>query len=73
MGLGTDTTDTGGIMVAVLDGGPMDGRTHAVESGVSELRITMADGTRHLYERTEEFGPVQEGGIGPIFRWKGRF
>jgi len=73
MGSAADFTDDTEPHLAALDGGPMDGTTYSVEPDVCEVRITMADRSRHLYERTTEFGPGPDGGSGPMFRWMGRF
>jgi hypothetical protein len=68
-----DSTPEGGIVLAVMNGGPIDGRIYAAEPKVNELLVTMADRSRHRYERTREFGHLPDGGQGPVFRWSGRY
>jgi hypothetical protein len=58
--------------LAVLVGGPLDGREHAVEPNAGELLVLMTDGARHLYERTSEFQTLPTGRIAIVFRWRGR-
>jgi hypothetical protein len=58
--------------LAVLDGGPMDGREHTVETAAGELLVLMTDGAQHLYERTSEVQGLPAGPMAVVFRWKGR-
>jgi hypothetical protein len=58
--------------VAVLDGGPMDGRKLAVEPSAAELLVLMTDGAQHLYERTSSAQKLPDGQTVPVFRWRGR-
>jgi hypothetical protein len=59
--------------VAVLSGGPMDGREHPVETGTAELRVVMTDGQQHLYEGTHEQQALPDGRMAWVFAWKGRY
>jgi len=59
--------------VAVLDGGPMDGREHPVEPNTEELRVVMTDGQQHLYVRTDAAQSLPDGRTASVFRWKGRY
>ena len=59
--------------VAILDGGPLDGREHPVESETKELRVIMTDGQQHLYERTGRDQRLPDGRTAPVFEWKGRY
>jgi hypothetical protein len=58
----------------VLVGGPMDGSEVMGPGDVSEVDVTMADGTRHRYRRPPE---DPEAGLSPddasVLRYSGRF
>jgi hypothetical protein len=58
---------------AVLDGGPMDGREHPVESDTEDLRVIMTDGQQHLYGRTNKEQNLSDGRTALIYEWKGRY
>jgi hypothetical protein len=59
--------------VAVLNGGPMDGQEHPVESGTAEFRVVMTDGQQHLYEGTNQQQVLPDGCVAWVFEWKGRY
>ena len=59
--------------VAVLDGGPMDGRQGAVDSDTDQLRVVMDDGQLHRYARTDKFQALEDGQLALVFRWTGRY
>ncbi len=68
-----DTAPTGDLAeVAVLVGGPMDGREHAVDGGTDELCVVMTDGQRHRYRRTGEIRSIPDGRSALTFTWTGR-
>ena len=57
---------------AVLDGGPLDGREHPVESNTAELLVVMADGARHLYVASDRQQARPDGRVVPVFEYRGR-
>jgi len=59
--------------VAVLSGGPMDGREHPIEGNTDELCVVMTDGQQHLYVRTVDFQPLPDGRSALVFEWTGRY
>jgi hypothetical protein len=59
--------------VAILDGGPMDGREHPVESETRDLRVIMTDGQQHLYERTNQQQGLPDGRTALVYEWRGRY
>jgi hypothetical protein len=59
--------------VAVLDGGPMDGTQHEVDSDTDRLCIIMSDGQQHQYMRTDEFQVLENGQCVVVFKWNGRY
>ncbi len=59
--------------VAVLDGGPMDGREHPIEGDTDELCVIMADGQQHRYVRTEGLQALPGGRSAAVFAWSGRY
>ncbi len=59
--------------VAVLNGGPMDGREHPMESDTDELCVVMTDGQQHRYERTRNVRALPDGRSALIFDWTGRY
>jgi hypothetical protein len=59
--------------VAMLNGGPMDGREHPIESDTETLHVVMTDGQQHLYERTGRHQVLPDGRTAPTFDWKGRY
>jgi hypothetical protein len=61
------------LVVAVLDGGPMDGREHPVDSETEDLRVIMTDGRQHLYGRTNKEQSLPNGRTALIYEWKGRY
>jgi hypothetical protein len=58
--------------VAVLSGGPMDGREHSIEGETGELCVVMTDGQQHRYVRTDNFQVLPDGRSALVFVWKGR-
>jgi hypothetical protein len=59
--------------MAVLNGGPMDGREHSIEVGTVELRVVMTDGQQHRYRRTNATQALPDGRLAPVFDWVGRY
>lgn len=59
--------------IAVLNGGPMDGREHPIEGDTEELTVLMTDGQQHRYVRTEFVQPLPGGGSALVFDWNGRY
>ena len=59
--------------VAVLDGGPLDGRQESVESDAVELTVVMIDGQQHRYERTDMTQSLPDGRLARVFAWAGRY
>ena len=62
----------GEYAVAVLDGGPLDGREHPVGAGFDELDVVMTDGQRHRYVGTGAVQSLPDGRSARIFAWTGR-
>ena len=58
--------------VAVLDGGPLDGREHRVDPNAGELRVVMTDGQQHLYARTDITQSLPDGRTALVYEWRGR-
>jgi hypothetical protein len=59
--------------LAVLSGGPMDGRQHPAEPDTETLHVVMTDGQQHLYQRTVRDQALPNGRTALIFEWKGRY
>jgi len=59
--------------VAVLSGGPMDGREHPIEGDTHELCVVMTDGQQHRYVRTDDLQPLPDGPSALVFEWTGRY
>ena len=59
--------------VAVLNGGPMDGREHPIEGEADELCVVMTDGQQHRYVRTEDVQALPGGRSALVFVWTGRY
>jgi hypothetical protein len=59
--------------VAVLNGGPLDGREHPIEEDTGELRVVMTDGQQHRYVRTLERHALRGGRSALVFVWAGRY
>jgi hypothetical protein len=59
--------------VAVLSGGPMDGREHPIEGDTDELCVVMTDGQQHRYVRTVDVKPLPDGRSAVVFKWAGRY
>ena len=57
---------------AVLDGGPLDGREHRVESDTTELLVVMEDGARHIYVACQRVQALPHGRVVPVFEYRGR-
>ncbi len=57
---------------AVLDGGPLDGRTHHVEPDTTELLVVMHDGARHRYLATRKVQALPDGRVVPVYAYDGR-
>lgn len=58
--------------VAVLNGGPLDGREHPIEEDTDELCVVMTDGQQHRYVRTLERQALR-GRSALVFAWAGRY
>jgi len=65
--------DNGLAGVAVLNGGPMDGREHPIESDTDELCVVMTDGQQHRYVRTASVQDLPDGRSALVFDWTGRY
>jgi hypothetical protein len=65
--------DGGAAYVAVLNGGPMDGREHSIEVDRVELSVVMTDGQQHRYRRTNATQSLSDGRLVPVFDWVGRY
>ena len=59
--------------IAVLNGGPMDGREHPIEGDTDELCVVMTDGQQHRYVRTEDVQALPGGRSALVFDWTGRY
>jgi hypothetical protein len=59
--------------VAILDGGPLNGRQETVESDAVELAVVMTDGQKHRYERTDMTQPLPDGQPARVFTLAGRY
>ncbi|MGO9455433.1 MAG: hypothetical protein ACLP62_00090 [Acidimicrobiales bacterium] len=59
--------------MAVLDGGPMDGTQHVVDSDTEHVCIVMRDGQQPQYVRTDEFQALENGQLVLVCRWSGRY
>jgi hypothetical protein len=77
---GGEAGDAGGepvggvaLALAVLDGGPGDGREHMVRAETIAFRMNGDDGSRHLYERVPTERVLPDGRRAVIFRWRGRY
>jgi hypothetical protein len=57
---------------AVLDGGPLDGRQHQVDSDAAELLVVMDDGARHRYVASSRVQRCPDGRVLPVFEYRGR-
>ena len=65
---GNDLSD-----VAVLDGGPMDGKEHPADWGTEQLSVIMTDGQQHRYVRTERVQVLADGRSASVFEYRGQF
>lgn len=61
------------VEVAVLSGGPMDGREHTIEGDAGELCVVMTDGQQHRYVRTDDLQLLPDGRSALVFQWTGRY
>ncbi len=63
--------------IAVLDGGPVDGREATVNLDAVELTVVMSDGQQHRYryQRTARTQHLPDGRIriARVFSWVGRY
>jgi hypothetical protein len=59
--------------IAVLNGGPMDGREHPIKGDADELCVVMTDGQQHRYVRTEVVQALPGGHSALVFDWAGRY
>ena len=59
--------------VAILDGGPLDGRQEPVEPDAIELTVVMTDGQLHRYQRTDVTQSLPGGRQARVFAWAGRY
>jgi hypothetical protein len=58
--------------VAVLDGGPMDGKEHPADWDIEQLCVIMTDGQQHRYMRTERMQVLADGRSASVFEYRGR-
>ena len=58
--------------LAILNGGPMDGRQHPIADGTDELCVVMTDGQQHRYERTGKALVLPDERSALVFDWTGR-
>lgn len=68
MSPGSDLAD-----VAVLDGGPMDGREHPVDWDTEQLCVVMTDGGQHRYVRTGRTQVLPDSRSALVFEYEGRY
>ena len=61
------------VEVAVLSGGPMDGREHSIDGETGELCVVMTDGQQHRYVRTDALQVLPDGRSALLFEWTGRY
>jgi hypothetical protein len=66
------STQQGPNEMAVLAGGPMDGREHPVQRDTDQLLVVMTDGQRHQYERSGMLEKLPNRRMAPVFQWRGR-
>ncbi len=59
-------------VLAVLDGGPVDGEEDEIDSRTVQLVVPTDDGSLHLYERVDTERILSDGRRAVIFRWRGR-
>jgi hypothetical protein len=59
--------------VAVLDGGPMDGKEHSIDWGTQQLCVIMTDGQQYRYGRTERSQLLPDGRFARVFEYRGRY
>lgn len=59
--------------VAVLDGGPMDGREHPDDWDTEQLCVIMTDGQQHRYVRTDRIEVLPDGRSAVVFAYRGRY
>lgn len=67
------STDRDPAEIAVLNGGPLDGREHPIEGDVDDLCVVMTDGQRHGYSRTKDVQSLPGGRSAQVFGWTGRY
>jgi predicted alpha/beta hydrolase len=58
--------------VAVLDGGPMDGKEHPADWDTEQLCVIMTDGQQQRYVRTERTQVLPDGRSAVVFEYRGR-
>jgi hypothetical protein len=58
--------------VAVLDGGPMDGKEHLAAWDTELLTVIMTDGQQHRYVRTDQVQVLPDGRSASVFKHRGR-
>ena len=59
--------------LAILNGGPMDGREQTIEDDTDELSVVMTDGQQHRYLRSNDVRPRPDGRLITVFDWVGRY
>ncbi len=59
--------------IAVLNGGPLDGREHPIESDTDELCVVMVDGQQNRYIRTDDIQALPSGQSALVFDCTGRY
>ena len=57
----------------MLNGGPMDGREHPVDSDAGEICVVMRDGQQHRYLRTQNVQVLPGRRSALVFDWTGRY
>ena len=59
--------------IALLNGGPMDGREHPVVSDANEICVVMTDGQQHCYLRSGNVQVLPGRRSAAVFDWTGRY
>jgi hypothetical protein len=59
--------------MAILDGGPMDGREHTADWDTEQLCVIMTDGQQHRYVRTDRIEFLPDGRSAVVFAYRCRY
>jgi hypothetical protein len=59
-------------VLAVLDGGPIDGEEDVIDARTVQLVAPTDDGSLQLYERVHTDRILSDGRRAVIFRWRGQ-